>query len=130
MYEGKHLDCIFFLRQENSQQDVIKDFLKYDEVPGVTNCSTVAMPPGMMIDRHVHPSKYEIFLVNAGSGRFRVWQPGAAECDEPREVLELRQGVCCTVGPEEPHDIRAEGEGLVMTYLGVVASESKPVPQL
>ena len=87
------------------------------------------MPPGMIIDRHAHPTKYEIFLVNGGSGLFRVWQPGAVESDEPREVFQLRQGICCTVGPEEPHEIRAEGEGLVMTYLGVVAPDSNPVPQ-
>jgi quercetin dioxygenase-like cupin family protein len=116
-------------QQENVQQDVIKDYLKYDEVPGVTNCSKVSMPPGMVIDRHVHPSKYEIFLVSAGSGVFRVWSVGASAEDEPREVFELRQGVCCTVGPEEPHDICAEADGLVMTYLGVVAPDSKPVPQ-
>ena len=27
------------------------------QVPGVTNCSTVSMPPGMLIARHAHPSK-------------------------------------------------------------------------
>lgn len=90
----------------------------------------MSLPPGMLIERHVHPSKYEIFLVNGGHGRFRVWKPGAAAEDEPREVFELRGGVCCTVGPEEPHDICALGDGLVMSYLGVVAAESKPVPQL
>lgn len=56
---------------------------------------------------------------------FRVWQAGASESDEPREVFELRTGVCCTVGPEEPHEIEAYEDGLVLTYLGLVAPESK-----
>ena len=51
---------------------------------------------------------------------------GAAEADEPREVFELKPGVCCTIGPEEPHMIcAAEDCELTMTYLGVVAPETK-----
>ena len=106
--------------------ELIKDYLKYDEVPGVTNCSVVTLPPGLVIERHVHPSKYEIFLTSHGRGLFKVWAPGAAETDEPREVFELKPGVCCTIGPEEPHMIcAAEDCELSMTYLGVVAPESK-----
>jgi quercetin dioxygenase-like cupin family protein len=106
--------------------ELIKDYLKYDEVPGVTNCSVVTLPPGLVIERHVHPSKYEIFLTSGGRGLFKVWAPGAAEADEPREVFELKPGVCCTIGPEEPHMIcAAEDCELTMTYLGVVAPETK-----
>ena len=43
------------------------------------------------------------------------------------EVIELKKGVCATVGCEEPHDICSGDDGLEMTYLGVVAPESKPV---
>ena len=69
--------------------EMIKDFLKYDEVPGVTNCSTVSLPPNMLIHKHVHPSKYEIFLTVGGSGFFKVWAPGAADGDDPREVFRV-----------------------------------------
>ena len=104
--------------------ELIKDYLKYDEVPGVTNCSVVTLPPGMFIERHVHPSKYEIFLTSGGRGVFKVWAPGAADGDEARETFELKPGVCCTIGPEEPHEIRAAPDSdLSMTYLGVVAPE-------
>jgi quercetin dioxygenase-like cupin family protein len=109
--------------------EMIKDFLKYDEVPGVTNCSTVSLPPNMLIHKHVHPSKYEIFLTVGGSGLFKVWAPGAADGDDPREVFGLKPGVCCTVGPEEPHEICAGEEGLGLTYLGVVAPESNTAPK-
>ena len=61
----------------------------------------------MVIERHVHPSKYEIFLTSGGRGVFKVWAPGAADGDEARETFELKPGVCCTIGPEEPHEIRA-----------------------
>lgn len=106
--------------------ELIKDYLKYDEVPGVTNCSVVTLPSGLVIERHVHPSKYEIFLTSGGRGLFKVWAPGAAEADEPREVFELKPGVCCTIGPEEPHMIcAAEDCELTMTYLGVVAPVTK-----
>ena len=54
---------------------------------------------------------------------FKVWPVGAGESDEPREVFEPRTGVCCTVGPEEPHEIQANEDGLVLTYLGLVAPE-------
>lgn len=105
--------------------ELIKDFLKYDEVPGITNCSVVSLPPGTIIERHEHPSKYEIFLTSGGRGVFKVWAPGAAETDEPLEIFELKPGVCCTVGPEEPHMIcAAEDCELSMTYLGVVAPET------
>lgn len=106
--------------------ELIRDYLKYDEVPGVTNCSVVTLPPGMVIERHVHSSKYEIFLTSGGRGVFKVWAPGAAETDEPRETFELKPGVCCTIGPEEPHMIcTAEDCELSMTYLGVVAPETR-----
>ena len=52
-----------------------------------------------------------------------MWPVGAGESDEQREVFELRTGVCCTVGPEEPHEIQANEDGLVLTYLGLVAPE-------
>ena len=79
--------------------ELIKDYLKYDEVPGVTNCSVVTLPPGMVIERHVHPSKYEIFLTSGGRGVFKVWAPGAADGDEARETSSPAW-VCCTIGPE------------------------------
>lgn len=44
-------------QQDNSNGILIKDLLKYDEVPGITNCSTVSVPAGMVIDKHLHPSK-------------------------------------------------------------------------
>ena len=59
-----------------------------------------------------------------GRGVFKVWAPGAADGDEARETFELKPGVCCTIGPEEPHEIRAAPDSdLSMTYLGVVAPE-------
>ena len=35
-------------------EEMVRDLLKYDEVPGITNMSHVALPPGTVIDRHVH----------------------------------------------------------------------------
>ncbi|CAL58016.1 RmlC-like jelly roll fold [Ostreococcus tauri] len=105
--------------------DIVKDLLRYDEVPQLTNLSHVALPPGVVIDRHVHPSKYEVFFVQSGRGAFKVWRHGARNIDEPREEIELKSGVSVHVGPEEPHEIvSSEGsEPLVMLYFGVVAPE-------
>ena len=105
--------------------EIVRDLLKYDEIPGITNLSQVALPPGDIIERHVHPTKYEVFMVLSGSGRFKVWSPGADVNDEPREVIYLKTGVSVNVGPEEPHEITPTGEeALVMLYFGVVAPNS------
>jgi len=105
--------------------EIVRDLLKYDEVPGITNLSHVALPPGDVIKRHVHPSKYEIFVVQSGSGCFQVWAPGAGSDDEPREKIDLRGGVSVNVGPEEGHEILANGEeALVMLYFGIAAASS------
>ena len=39
-----------------STDEIVKDLLKYNEVPGITNFSQVALPPGDIIARHSHPS--------------------------------------------------------------------------
>ena len=105
--------------------EIVRDLLKYDEIPGITNLSHVALPPGDIIARHVHPSKYEVFVVLSGSGCFKVWSSGADATDEPREVIDLKTGVSVNVGPEEPHEIVPIGEeALVMLYFGVVAPNS------
>ena len=43
-------------------QSLVRDFLTYDEIPGVTNCSTANLPAGFRIERHVHPSKVSPFF--------------------------------------------------------------------
>ena len=43
-------------------QSLVRDFLTYDEIPGVTNCSTANLPAGFRIERHVHPSKVNPFF--------------------------------------------------------------------
>ena len=106
-------------------EEMVRDLLKYDEVPGITNMSHVALPPGTVIDRHVHPSKYEVFFVQSGRGAFKVWRRKASEAEEAREEIDLRPGVSVYVGPEEPHEIipHGEDEPLMMLYFGVVAPE-------
>ena len=106
-------------------EEIVRDLLRYDEVPGITNLSHVALPPGTVIDRHFHPSKYEVFFVQSGRGAFKVWGREACEDGEAREEIELKPGVSVYVGPEEPHEIISHGEddSLVMLYFGVVAPE-------
>lgn len=108
--------------------EIVKDLLRYDEVPQVTNFSHVSLPPGFVIDRHVHPSKYEVFFVQSGRGVFKVWRRGASEAEDPVEEIELKKGVSVQVGPEEPHEILPTGENerLDMLYFGVVAPEPQP----
>tara|TARA_B100000073_G_scaffold259884_1_gene219680 strand:+ start:448 stop:798 length:351 start_codon:yes stop_codon:yes gene_type:complete len=99
---------------------------KYDGVPQITNFSRSSMPAGQCVDRHVHESKYEIFEVLSGSGEFCVWEIGAGENAKPRETVRLEKDVVITVGPKEPHSMRAleDSDGpLVMTYIGIVAPE-------
>jgi len=111
--------------RHQATEEMVRDLLKYDEVPGITNMSHVALPPGTVIDRHVHPSKYEVFFVQSGRGAFKVWRRKASEAEEAREEIDLRPGVSVYVGPEEPHEIipHGEDEPLMMLYFGVVAPE-------
>ena len=105
---------------------VVKDYLKYDDVPGITNMSRVVLQAQRdIIDRHEHVSKYEVFIVQGGSGTFRVWKPGAAEAEDPIEEIKLERDVSVQVGPGEPHEIvpLSQDEPLVMLYFGVVAPE-------
>ena len=107
--------------------EMIKDFLASDEVPGVTNCSTVSLPPNMLIHKHVHPSKYEIFLTVGGSGFFKVWAPGAADGDDPREVFGLKPG--CAAPWDRKNRTRFALGRRAWTYLGVVAQEPNIAPK-
>ncbi|CAL6316443.1 unnamed protein product [Bathycoccus prasinos] len=114
------------LIHQQDSGDITKDFLKYDEVPQITNFSRSSMSPGQSVDRHVHESKYEIFEVLSGSGEFCVWEIGADANAKPKETFPLEKDVVVTVGPKEPHSMRTleDSDGpLVMTYIGIVAPE-------
>jgi quercetin dioxygenase-like cupin family protein len=111
-----------------STDEIVKDLLKYNEVPGITNFSQVALRPGDVIARHFHPSKYEIFFVQSGTGTLHVWPQELTEGGGgAREVIDLKPGVTVAVGPEEPHEITHLGdttEPLIMLYFGIVAPDS------
>ena len=116
------------LLHQKDTRDATKDFLTYDEIPGVTNFSRSHLNQGKKVNKHVHPSKYEIFEVLGGEGWFYVWEIGAEEDEEPKEKIKLKRGIVVTVGPREPHAIESlasSKEPLVMTYVGIVAPEEK-----
>ncbi len=110
-----------------STDEIVKDLLKYNEVPGITNFSQVALPPGDIIARHSHPSKYEIFFVQSGAGVLHVWPQKPTEGVGAREMIELKPGMSAHVGPGEWHEITNLGditEPLVMLYFGIIAPDS------
>jgi len=113
---------------EQQRQTQTRDFLKYEEVPFVTNMSRSETQKGEEVERHQHDSKYEIFEVLRGKGEFRIWAKNAKERDRPREIVQLREGIVVTVAPREPHSIKASDDSdgpLVMTYIGIIAPEQK-----
>lgn len=80
-------------------QSMVKDYLKYDEVPGVTNCSTANLPAGFRIERHVHPSKVRKSR-HALPHRARPDDP--TFCNSTRFFWLERARVCSRCGPWEP----------------------------
>jgi mannose-6-phosphate isomerase-like protein (cupin superfamily) len=87
-----------------------KVLIEHGEIPKITNFSRSRFPPGEAAPAHAHRDMYEVFLVESGSGVFRI----------DGTDYQVKAGSCVRVDLHETHEIVNTGEDyLVLTYFGV-----------
>ncbi len=87
-----------------------KVLIEKGEIPRITNFSRSRFPPGESAPAHSHRDMYEVFLVESGSGVFRI----------DGKDYEVKAGSCVRVDLQEMHEIINTGDDyLVLTYFGV-----------
>lgn len=87
-----------------------KVLVKNGLIPHLTNFSIATFPPGEVANEHSHEDMTEVFFI----------QSGLAEMYIEGEVIELTEGSCITVEPNEKHELRNVGlNDLVVMYFGI-----------
>ena len=86
--------------------------LRRGDVPHLTTFARATLLPGQTAHAHEHRDMFEVFFVEAGTGRMTI--NGAEH--------RLQHGVCIMVAPAERHEITNDGTSeLVLIYFGVEA---------
>jgi mannose-6-phosphate isomerase-like protein (cupin superfamily) len=87
-----------------------KVMIRNGEIPKITNFTQSRFPSGAVASAHSHTDMYEIFLVQSGSGVFKI---------NGQEIV-VSAGSCVRVDLNESHEIQNTGqEELVLLYFGV-----------
>lgn len=80
------------------------------EIEHVTNFSQATFPPGEIANIHSHPDMTEVFFVQSGTGTITV----------NGDRINLEQGVCITIEPNDSHELNNTGSiELVVLYFGI-----------
>lgn len=66
--------------------------------------NAIVLPPGFVSHTHVHDEQEELYFVHAGTVRFTLGHPGAAES------VDVGPGGLLRVAPETPRRFEAVGE--------------------
>ncbi|KAF9157186.1 hypothetical protein DFQ27_002860 [Actinomortierella ambigua] len=86
-------------------------FLKYGEVPHLSQFATATLKPGEQATLHHHDDMTETFHFLSGK----------AEVEVDGKVHLATAGTTVTVFPKEAHEIRNNGtEDVIMVYFGIV----------
>lgn len=91
-----------------------KVFIAKGELPNLMQFAHAIMRPGDIIPEHKHDDMSEVFLVESGSGVFKI----------NGEQYEAKKGTCVTVAANELHEITNTGtEELILTYFALLTNE-------
>jgi len=87
-----------------------KVMVRSGHIPKLTNFTQSRIPSGVFAPAHSHSDMYEVFLVESGSGVFKI----------DGNTVEVSSGSCVRVDLNEMHEIQNTGQyDLVLTYFGV-----------
>lgn len=108
----RHLDELPALPVSHNPHIFKKVFLPQGEIPNVCQFAQATLASGDVVNGHLHPDMWEVFLVVSGNGNMTI-------CGKN---INLNPGTSVTVEPNESHKLENTGSSpLVLTYFGITA---------